>query len=371
MRVKIILCVLLLTSFLFGQERKGFWVVRYALETPEKIDQIMQTAHTAGITDLFVQVRALGETYFHSSIEGKNRRIPENFDPLSYAIEKAGLYDLRIHAWINMFYIWSGNFSPADSMHVFYRLNRAILRNNTFPTYHELRSEGIEGFFLDPQDKQVQNYLLNLLGEIADNYDVSGIHLDYFRYPDITYSFTPASRSNFMVRYWYDPLDVYQPSGSFTKNRGYEVFMEADRQYRIYLNDVMAGFLHRISDRVGQKLKKIELSVAVKPDPVTAKHRYFQDWKRWLEEKLCNFVVVMNYNIDKREFLRVLRQFPNGESRKNIIMGISTYNQRVEDVLDRIDLVREEHFAGYSLFSYNHLIENKGYLAKLMHNNRF
>jgi hypothetical protein len=52
-------------------------------------------------------------------------------------------------------------------------------------------------------------------------------------------------------------------------------------------------------------------------------------------------------------------------------MGISTYNQKVEDVLDRIDLVRAERFAGYSLFSYNHLIENKGYLARLMQNNRF
>jgi len=365
MRLKFILFILFIASLVLGQERKGFWVVRYALETPEEIDQIVQTAFVTGINDLFIQVRALGETYFHNSIEAKSRMIPAEFDPLAYAINKARSYDIRVHAWVNMFYIWSGNSDPGDSLHVFYRLNRAILRKNDFPEYNELKSAGIEGYYLDPQDKQVQNYLLNLLGEIADNYDVAGIHLDYFRYPDINYSFTKGSRSNFMLGQWYDPLEVYDLPEMYVEQRGYAVYREADRLYRIFLNDVLTGFLHRIRDTLHKRSRKIELSVAVKPDPVKAKHRYFQDWMKWLNENLCDFVVAMNYNTDKNEFNRILKQLSDIAAKKNIMIGISTYNQKVEAVLERIDLVRAERFAGFALFSYNHLIENKGYLVKL------
>lgn len=374
MRQAYIFFVLIFISFVFGQEvqheRKAFWVVRYALQSAEDIDEIIQTAYSAGITDLFIQARALGEVYFNSNIEHKAGKIPENFDPLAYAIKKAELYNIKVHAWINMFYIWSGNDPPADSQHVFYRLNHAILRKNSFPAYQELRSTGAEGFFLDPQDKQVQNYLLNLLDEMTDNYDVSGIHLDYFRYPDVNFSFTAQSRTNFMLTNWYDPLEVYQSSGEYTKKRGFPVFMEADKQYRQYLSDKLTGYLERIKEMLDRKPHHIDLSVAVKPDPVKAKHRYFQDWMKWLKKRLCDFVVVMNYNTDKDEFDRVLNQFPNTASKKNIIMGISTYNQSAEAVLDRIASVRAGKFSGFSLFSYNHLIENKAYLMKLIHKSR-
>ncbi len=95
MSLKFICFFLLLGSIAISQEnspeREGFWVVRYALRSPEDIDQIIHTAFTTGITDLFIQVRALGETYYKSRIESKSLMIPENFDPLAYAIEKAQL----------------------------------------------------------------------------------------------------------------------------------------------------------------------------------------------------------------------------------------------------------------------------------------
>ena len=173
-----------------------------------------------------------------------------------------------------------------------------------------------------------------------------------------------------MLTNWYDPLEVYQSSGEYTKKRGFPVFMEADKQYRQYLSDKLTGYLERIKEMLDRKPHHIDLSVAVKPDPVKAKHRYFQDWMKWLKKRLCDFVVVMNYNTDKDEFDRVLNQFPNTASKKNIIMGISTYNQSAEAVLDRIASVRAGKFSGFSLFSYNHLIENKAYLMKLIHKSR-
>jgi uncharacterized lipoprotein YddW (UPF0748 family) len=113
------------------------------------------------------------------------------------------------------------------------------------------------------------------------------------------------------------------------------------------------------------KNSNLSLSVAVKPDPVQAKHRYFQDWKSWLEKKICDFIVMMNYRTNLDEFTSILNQVDEPQLKQRIIVGISTYNQDSEAVRSRIKFVKLGQFAGFSLFSYNHLVKNLGYLKNL------
>ncbi|MCK7484412.1 MAG: family 10 glycosylhydrolase [Bacillus subtilis] len=47
------------------------------------------------------------------------------------------------------------------------------------------------GYFLDPANPQVQQYLLNILAEIANNYEVDGINIDYIRYPASAQEISP------------------------------------------------------------------------------------------------------------------------------------------------------------------------------------
>ena len=39
----------------------------------------------------------------------------------------------------------------------------------------------------------------------------------------------------------------------------------------------------------------IILSAAVKPNLVDAKYRWFQEWDKWIDEGIIDFVVPMNY----------------------------------------------------------------------------
>ena len=129
-----------------SSEMRAFWVVRFALANEKDIETIVHTAYEAGITDLFVQVRALGQTYYTSILESNAPALKENFDPLQKIIEKCRLYNIRVHAWVNMFYIWSGDHPPKNENHVFYKLNHHLLRIKALPEYNNLRREGIEGF---------------------------------------------------------------------------------------------------------------------------------------------------------------------------------------------------------------------------------
>ena len=49
------------------------------------------------------------------------------------------------------------------------------------------RSKGAygEGFYLAPTHPDVEKYLLNLITELARQYPIDGIHLDYIRYHDL------------------------------------------------------------------------------------------------------------------------------------------------------------------------------------------
>jgi uncharacterized lipoprotein YddW (UPF0748 family) len=103
----------------------------------------------------------------------------------------------------------------------------------------------------------------------------------------------------------------------------------------------------------------------VKPDPVQAKHRFFQDWVTWIENKYCDFVVIMNYRTNWNEFDLILKQIKAKHLEKSVMVGISTYNQGPGAVMRRLYTARLSGFAGYSLFSYNYLIENKNYLREI------
>ena len=357
----------LLISKTIPQERSALWVVRYAVTTKSDIDRVISTAIDLNISDIFFQVRALGYTYYNSQWESKAKIIQNDFDPLEYVIKEAAPKGIRVHAWVNMFYVWAGDQYPEDKNHILYRRSDYVLRNNGYPDYKSLKEQGYEGYFLDPKIIAVQNDLLRLIIEISENYDVAGIHLDYFRYPGIAYSFTPASRTIYMMNKVYDPWSIYQSPENFIKDRGYQVFLYADKEYRYSLTETLSKYLKLISKTVKNIKPDLELSIAVKPDPVEAKHRYFQDWLEWLRRGFCDFVVIMNYRTDWQEFDFILKQLAIQNLNEQIMVGISTYNQNVDAVLKRLKAVKNERFVGYSLFSYNYLIENTEYLIKFQH----
>ncbi|TFH02919.1 MAG: hypothetical protein E4H13_00625 [Calditrichales bacterium] len=369
MRNKILLLLVILPCISLGRElpqnRRGMWVVRDALKSKTQIDNVINTAERLEITDLFIQVRALGQTYYDSGYESRAQSSDQSYDPLAYIIERSKNTSIRIHAWVNMFYIWSGNDPPAGLNHIFNKRSAYLLRRDTFPDYKTLRDQGYTGYFVDPKVAEIQTDLLNILNELAENYQIAGIHLDYFRYPGIEYSFTPASRTRYMLDEIYDPWLIYESPQAFSKRYGYEVFLNGDRAYRASLVETLNQYLKNISDSIKSIKPDIELSVAVKPDPVTAKHRYFQDWITWLNNNLCDFAVIMNYRTDWNEFTGILREIENRQLQTRVMVGISTYNQPPQAVLYRMQTVMASRFAGFSLFSYNHISSNRIYFQKI------
>jgi uncharacterized lipoprotein YddW (UPF0748 family) len=369
MRPLLPLLLFLTSVFVYAQdtfpEKRAIWVVRDALNNPVELQKIVNTAASADITDIYVQVRALGRCYFLSDIEPRASFVSADYDPLNLLIKMCEIYNIRVHAWVNMFYIWSSSQPPPEDNHPFNLFPQYILTKESRTDYADLKKAGIEGYFLDPQSIDINKYLLNVLLEVADKYLINGIHLDYFRYPDVEYSFTADSRTNFRLDHFLDPLKLYREPEKFVETRGYGAFQQADKEYRQFLGQALSHYLSGIHKMVKEKNNNLELSVAVKPDPVEAKFRYFQDWQNWLQNKSCDYVVLMNYRTEWNDFITVLNQLKDAPGREKIIMGISTYNQNEEAVQKRLKIVRQSGFGGFALFSYNYLAGNKDYFYNL------
>ena len=369
MHLSKLLLFFLTSVFVLAQEvrpeKRAIWVVRDALSDPAELQKIVSTAASADISDIYVQVRALGRCYYLSDIEPRAPFISNDYDPLNLLIKMCENYNIRVHAWINMFYIWSGAQPPPEKNHPYNLFPRYILAKEKLPEYADLKKAGIEGYFLDPQSIDINKYLLNVLMEVADKYLINGIHLDYFRYPDVEYSFTADSRTNFRLGHFLDPQKLYSDPEKFVDYYGYGVFQHADKEYRQFLQQSLSNYLSEIYKTVKKKKTNLELSVAVKPDPVEAKFRYFQDWQNWIRNQYCDNVVLMNYRTEWKDFIKVLNQLQDTPEREKIIMGISTYNQDENAVQKRLKAVRQGGFGGFALFSYNYLAGNKNYFYNL------
>ena len=100
-----------------------------------------------GATDAFVHMRAFSDSLFDSAYYPQKENAKRyGFDLPKYMIETLAKEGVRFHAWINPF-----------------------------------RSEN--GGFLDPMDENVRKRILCGVREIAERYDISGVHFDDYFYP--------------------------------------------------------------------------------------------------------------------------------------------------------------------------------------------
>ena len=123
-----------------------------------------------GITDCFVQVRPFADAMYESEIFPVSEYAvnAEGFDVLSVVISVAKRYDIDVHAWVNPYRI-SASELTATGWDKDYKDSIMYL-----PT----------GVYFNPADTEVQKLILSGVQELLENYDIKGIHIDDYFYPE-------------------------------------------------------------------------------------------------------------------------------------------------------------------------------------------
>ena len=352
-------------------QRMAMWVVRDQIKTSESVDKIIDFADRNGFTDLFVQVRGRGDAFYKSAIVSRSQNLRKNnFDPLKYVLDKAHPENLKIHAWINVFLLWSSNDKPQDKNHLYYQhpewlsvdANGVKDINRKSRDFKRINTEGV---YLSPMVPEVKDHLVQVVKEIVENYNVDGIHLDYIRYPKNCYDFNEIGRKRFKDIYAVDPILLSISNKSYftgMEAKTIETLMEKWTDFR---RDAITELIVEIREKIITTRKPIVLSAAVKPDPFEARNHFYQDWEKWLKLGYIDFAVPMNYTSNAERFEEILLKINPLIAKEKIWMGIGVYNQGRYEALTKIMVSYSNGYDHLVFFSYKSLADQPNYFPTL------
>ncbi len=168
-------------------ELVGLWVPYFELQAEdeeefrENFTAVVTKAEKAGVNALFVHVRAFCDALYESEIYppshliGGEQGAEFSFDPLKFMVEASHEKGMEFHAWINPLRV-AGKETPGDfSTDSIY----SSLRDSC--PYYFIETES--GIYLDPAYSYVRQIVAAGAEEIAENYEVDGIHFDDYFYP--------------------------------------------------------------------------------------------------------------------------------------------------------------------------------------------
>ncbi len=353
-----------------GFQYKYLWVVRNTLTSKSKIDQMLDLAQKAHFTDILVQVRGRGDALYQSLLVPTSPLLRHvSFDPLDYVLTQAHRRGIRVHAWVNVYVVWSPNQQTAPAGHLIYEhpewFDHDYSKSDIPENGRQLVGDPDEGYYLSPNHPEVAPYLLSVFRELVAKYPLDGLHLDYVRYKGAPYGYNPEAIDAYKALTGKDPRKVVL---NFRKMPENPVLLSEKSRWDDYRRKSITQLVSSTHEMLLDVRPDCELSVAVKPDLIQAREKFYQEWDVWLAAGYVDWAFPMNYSSDLHEFARVIDVIYDNlpeKYRNRIIIGIAIYNQPAPDAGDKITYTRITRFPGYSLFSYNTLQKNPFYLQGL------
>ena len=347
------------------------WVIRDVLKSKKSIDDMVNFAIEKNINHLFVQVRGRGDSFYESQFTSRSQILSESeFDPLAYLLDTANGKGINIHAWVNVYFLWSSKSLPKDERHILHMQQQWLDTTEEWPVDVGKQLEmvavnnNIEGLFLSPNHPDVNEYLIKVFRELITNYDIDGLHLDYIRYQDAEYGRNPYAIAQFKSESGNDPgpwfLEMERSTIASPR------LIANMKRWNNFKRKAVTSLVKDTRALVDEVRPDCIISAAVKPNLYVARERYFQEWNVWLAAGYLDWVVPMNYSSKKREFVRnidvINDNFPK-KYREKIIMGIALYNQTPSEASEKIKFSRLRQFPRISIFSYNIMIKDHRYSA--------
>lgn len=285
------------------QEMRGMWVDAFhpGYKSTAEIQDLVNRAAQGRFNAIYAEVLAYHDNnggghgaYWNSAIVPKATDINGNIDPLSELCAAAHAAGIEVHAWIVPYrssFSWppSGNNILAGHPEWVMVPQAAI---NSGPS----TVGGV--YVLDPGSPDVQEYLVDIVRELMNNYPIDGVNLDYIRYTQ---------------------TDAGYPSSSSYSNSGLKRFQEitgyvgtpspSESSWSDFRRRTITEFVRRCRAEVASAWNNPRQPLSLSADliafgnaPATfsgsSAYALFQDWQYWMEQGYLDAGIPMNY---KRE----------------------------------------------------------------------
>ena len=351
----VIIVITVMTTIIFSShsysqtktELRGVWltnidsdVLFYPEQTANGINRLAQL----GINTLYPTVWNSGYTLYPSKVA--NLTIGKSLDPtltrqdrdiLAEVINSGHKKAMAVIPWFEF-----GFMAPAASelaqLHPHWltqRLNGDTiwLEGNIHPRV-----------WLNPLHPEVQQFITDLVVEIVTNYDVDGIQFDdHFGYP-----------ADFGYDDWTIELYKQEHNGQIPP-QDYQ-----DDQWIRWRAQKITDYMQSLFTSI--KTANHQAIISVSPNPQKfSLNQYLLDWETWERKGLIEELVLQVYRHNLKDFNQELNQPEVITARSHIpvsigiLTGLKGQPIAFNQIQDQIETVREQEFAGVSLFFYESL----------------
>ena len=143
----------------------------------QELIDILDKMKAGNLNAVCFQVRSLCDAMYQSSYEpwsialtGTRGKDP-GYDPLQFAIDEAHKRGMELHVWVNPFRASTSTLAATD-----------MLWDNAGDWLIKYNNSSFSGYLIDPGYPESRAYVVKVLMEIINNYDVDGLVMDDYFY---------------------------------------------------------------------------------------------------------------------------------------------------------------------------------------------
>nr|WP_299385780.1 family 10 glycosylhydrolase [Allomuricauda sp.] len=351
-----LLLVLSTVQNTYAQTGKGVWltdVASKALDTPQGIREAVLRCKAIGLEHIYVVVWNRGYTLYPSAIMEQRfgtKVAPRfsKFDMLSTLIQEAHQEGLKVHAWFE--FGFSSSYQEEDGGHI-------LLKQ---PSWKALDNQGKlvskNGFqWMNAFLPEVQEFLLSLIVEVVENYDIDGIQGD---------DRLPANPSTA----GYDPFTV-----ELYKKEHNDQLPPKDYRDSTWV-DWRAKKLNLFAQKVFETVKTVKPEVEVTMAPSIfpwSKEEYLQDWPTWVAKGWVDQIIPQVYRYDIQAYTTTLKTnlgfMPKGKEHlfvPGVLLKVDDYLPSESFLEAMIGANRELGLEGEVFFFYEGLKGREEFFSK-------
>ena len=348
-------------------ELKGVWI-RPEYFSEKAIEDELDRLENSGINNIFIETYYHGKTIFPSQTMAKYGFIRQNenysgFDPLKLWVNGAHRRGIKVHIWFETFY--AGNKPPETNPEYILAKKpdwaNCQKKNADSETIPYSVSEH-NGYFIDPANPEVQNFLYELVSEIITRYKPDGINLDYIRYPQSlapnysnydmsNWGYTKFARNEFKDMYGVDPIEltVSDPLWRYWKN---------------YRANKITSFVKKISNLC--RCSNVTITAVIFPNRTLAMDTKLQDWKTWSINGFVDGFTPLFLTCNDATAINLMEEVLRNKSASTKLYAglfVAFMNGSTSDLMKQIHASRKYCLDGLIMFDYAHL--NETYLGTL------
>ena len=343
---------------------RAAWVHLFddTLKSEESIEELVADLDAAGANVIVAQVARRHDAYYDSNVlpRSADPDLEPGFDVIDELTAEADAAGLEVHAWISVAPTYHGVYDDLPEPDGWL----AAEHGTTAPEADQWVTRTVDGEvsdYLDPALPEVREHVTDVVGELAADYDLDGIHLDYVRYQSERHGYHP------------DAVARFQDETGATSTPA-----PRDQAWSDWRREQTAAVMEEAGQAIDATGADVELSAATitwSPAPVdtdagfTGTRAYrdtLQDWQGWARNGLVDVVYPMSYfrehNAAQAEDFRGWLAFQRNlaaEGDVDVVVGVAGFLNARDAGVDQVGRAMRAT-GGAAVYSYQQPVLDPG-----------